>query len=353
MQVEGNEYAAIEAGGDHVDAGARLRLLFAVRNGLQEYAYQDQIVILREHDVHGLGDNDPWEDRGLSLGEVLHANADDVTLLSLGRFLQLPEAEGSEPPEQMPTPTGEPEPLFIFASHLDLQKKFLGEVEQELSRNGVALFVAHDSIPMDADWSAEIVNALRGCHAGAAFIHDGFKKSAYCQQEVGWLLGRDVPMARLLLGETPVALLSQKQGLQMAGWTAGEVATRLLQWAEGNAVLKGHLATSCANALMRSGNFRSTDILYQRMLRLGPLTRGQCQSLIEAAEQNDQVYRAIEGWSGKNYRDVLADLVVQNEFDQAFVDRLDRLRDKRFAGMPIPSQLGASDRAKERGDTPF
>jgi len=42
-------------------------------------------------------------------------------------------------------------------------------------------------------WQAQIEHALRSMQAFVAIVHPEFNSSAWCNQEVGWALGRRVP----------------------------------------------------------------------------------------------------------------------------------------------------------------
>jgi hypothetical protein len=93
----------------------------------------------------------------------------------------------------------EAQPLFIFGSHLAAQRALVGAVGEQLSRYGIELFVAHDSIDHDALWQAEIEKALDRADAGLVFLHDGFSESAWCDQEVDGSWGGTCPSWHLAL----------------------------------------------------------------------------------------------------------------------------------------------------------
>jgi TIR domain len=101
-------------------------------------------------------------------------------------------------------------PLFVFGSHLSEHKAFVGEVGRELAKFGIHLFVAHDTIEHDKLWQDEIEAGLDRADAAVVFIHPGLKNSAWCDQEIGWLQGRKVPvMALRFSGETPYGFFAK------------------------------------------------------------------------------------------------------------------------------------------------
>lgn len=122
-------------------------------------------------------------------------SATDEVLADLGEHfgIFIPDT-GDAPASSVTTTVKTAEPLFVFASHISAHKALVGEVAVALAVYGVYLFVANESIAVDAAWHEEIEKRLDRADAGVAFIHDGFQRSAWCDQEIGWLLGRHVPV---------------------------------------------------------------------------------------------------------------------------------------------------------------
>jgi len=95
-------------------------------------------------------------------------------------------------PESSPAPAGTS--LFVFLSHLHDHREFVAQVQAVLRHYGIESFVAHNDIPSGKRWRDEIRRGLQTCHALVAVLHSGFGASQWCDQEVGWALGRDVPV---------------------------------------------------------------------------------------------------------------------------------------------------------------
>ncbi len=206
-----------------------------------------------------------------------------------------------EPSQQV-----EPEPLFIFATHLSAHRRLLGEVKEELGRYGIRVFVAHDTIEMDAPWQKEIVDALNGCHSGAAFIHPDLHGSYYCMQEIGWMLGRGIPIARLMFGEAPKGLLGEIQGKELQNRPVNEIAATIMDWAPAHPSLVPNLAASLSDALDQSPSFKHTDLIWSRLTTIDVLSTEQIRRVVHAGETNGQVFRAgVGGYRGDAYRTVV------------------------------------------------
>ncbi len=91
----------------------------------------------------------------------------------------------------------------VFVSHLSSHERFAAEVVEELQKLRIDGFVAHKDIEPDLEWQNEIESALATCHVLVGLLHEGFSQSAWTQQEVGWALGRGVPVLMVALEEIP------------------------------------------------------------------------------------------------------------------------------------------------------
>lgn len=320
-----------------LEPGSRVKLIQSVREELQPLSLEDEALVLEEF---GIGAR-PLGRTGFDVEPTLTAwlqQADEARVVALARHLGVIRAatEASVEDDVRALPDDEPAPLFMFASHISRERRFVGDVETALRSYGVELFVAHDSIPMDAEWQPEIAEALSRCHAGVAFIHSGFSLSAYCQQEVGWLLGRGVPLARLMSGEAPAALLSQRQGKPIDALGAEEVAAEIITFARERDELRSHLITSLSNALVGSSTYNMTDRIWKSLPDSHGLTEKQAETILLAAEVNSQVYGAgVGGWGGRRYRNAIADLVEDHCRQESLTERIARLRKNANSGLSL------------------
>jgi hypothetical protein len=86
-------------------------------------------------------------------------------------------------------------------------------VANALARYGVAAFVAHDAIRATKQWEREIVRALRTCDALCAVLTADFSESLWCDQEVGFVLGRGQLVIPLRVDTNPYGFIGGVQGV--------------------------------------------------------------------------------------------------------------------------------------------
>lgn len=86
-------------------------------------------------------------------------------------------------------------PVRVFISHTYANRHLVGQVKTYLEGSyGCAAFVAHDDIVPSRQWREAIRAALNAADLLAAIVFDGFHESQWCDQEVGWALGRGIPI---------------------------------------------------------------------------------------------------------------------------------------------------------------
>jgi hypothetical protein len=99
----------------------------------------------------------------------------------------------------------------LFLSHVSAAKIAANNMKKEFAWYGVSAFVAHEDIEPTAVWQREIERALATMQSMLAVATPGFRSSYWCQQEVGWALGRSIPIIGIRAGEDPPGFIAANQ----------------------------------------------------------------------------------------------------------------------------------------------
>jgi len=162
----------------------------------------------------------------------LEVEAGDSTDWRMKSGALLPRDSSGVPLEpSMHSDSWSPSDFRLFLSHVSSAKAPAHQLKRAFAVYGIGAFVAHDDIEPTALWQREIERALASMHALVAVVTPGFRDSFWCQQEVGWALGRSVPVIALRAGEDPPAFVSAQQALSADLAKPADVArgvTRLL-----------------------------------------------------------------------------------------------------------------------------
>ena len=120
--------------------------------------------------------------------------------------------------------------IRVFVSHLSPHRDFAGSVSRELGKLSVHGFVAHDEIEITQEWEAALREALRTAHALVGLVHPGFGASPWAQQELGWALGRGIPVLMFRLGEDPGGFQGRIQAATVQLDDTVAVASAIFRW---------------------------------------------------------------------------------------------------------------------------
>lgn len=119
--------------------------------------------------------------------------------------------------------------LKVFLSHLATHREFAGRLKKSLREFGISLFVAHDDIEPTAQWETEILTALSSCDALIALLHPEFHASNWTDQEIGYAMGRGIPVFSVRLGQVPYGFIGRFQAFNGNGKSQKDLATELFE----------------------------------------------------------------------------------------------------------------------------
>ncbi|WP_309662155.1 toll/interleukin-1 receptor domain-containing protein [Sphingomonas sp.] len=117
----------------------------------------------------------------------------------------------------------------LFISHVSKDKSIATRLKECLAPHGIAGFVAHEDIHPTLEWQVEIERALQTMDAFIAVHTEGFSKSVWTQQEVGYALGRGTKIISFKMGEDPTGFISRQQALARKQRSAEAIAMEIEQ----------------------------------------------------------------------------------------------------------------------------
>ena len=112
----------------------------------------------------------------------------------------------------------------LFISHLTDDKVRAASLKSNLSRYGIDCFVAHENITPSKEWQVVIENALLSMDTLCAILTPNFIKSKWCDQEVGYALGRRKIVIPIDSGAIPYGFIGKWQAIHANGKSRVEVA---------------------------------------------------------------------------------------------------------------------------------
>lgn len=178
----------------------------------------------------------------------------------------------------------------LFISHCSSQKVEVGALKIGLGQYGISAFVAHDDIEPTALWEVEIERALRSCEALVAVVTDDFSASLWCDQEVGFALGRGLPVIPVQLGKAPHGFIGKIQALAVRkGATLADQAANLVGLLLRTPQSSLSTTNALAHALLDAGSFAQARSVAAMLESAPTISAAQAAVLREAVKSNGQV----------------------------------------------------------------
>ena len=179
--------------------------------------------------------------------------------------------------------------LRLFISHLAIEKAYAAKLKKELSRYEISGFVAHQDIAVTSEWQSEIKQGLLTCDSLVALLHKGFHKSAWTDQEVGYVLGRKRPVCAILLGENPYGFIGHIQALHGQSKDVPQIAAELFTALCQNPLTAKRLSTVAVTRFVDSNSWADASERLSTLEALRYWNDESIERVKKAAKTNNQI----------------------------------------------------------------
>jgi uncharacterized glyoxalase superfamily protein PhnB len=314
--------------------GERLNLITRIATALANKTFSQIELTLDTFGIPDVDERDHWDgDDGYTLLRLRWAN--DETLVELHAHLYADAAVGIAPVARGPWEEGY---YKLFLSHTSANKALAKEIRDRLRLFGIDAFVAHEDIRPTKAWEEEIERALSTCDGMLAMLTADFIESKFCDQEVGYAMGRGLLVIALMRGATPYGFVSKWQG--MPGDDRGEGAatrlgTRIYETLVEHDKSKAKMAAATVNRYVNSTSFENAKGNTRRLLRIPKelWTDAMVEEVEKAGTENTQLAEAFWG---------------AGRVPKAVSRHLDQLLDR-----ANPEQVTAMSSGNSEDDIPF
>ena len=182
--------------------------------------------------------------------------------------------------------------LRLFLSHRDQYKAEAHVLANALEPYGVSVFVAHDAIKPMKEWQEEILNGLMTMEVMLVLLTDDFHKSDWTNQEVGFALGRGIPIVCVKVGTVdPQGFIGIRQALKGSLECISDVAPRVYHALISEIGQEGRLKEILVEAFVSSVSYIDTiDALKRLTETVNHLNDSELTRIIEGYSSNDQLH---------------------------------------------------------------
>lgn len=182
----------------------------------------------------------------------------------------------------------------LFITHLAAKKQIAHAMKSCLRFFGIDAFVAHEDIDPGKEWQIVIESALSSCDALVGLLHEGFRESPWCDQEVGFALGRGVAVVPIQFDLLPYGFFGSVQAIPNgASREPKNLANELVQILVKDKRTAAKLTDVIVNTLAYATSFNQANELSRILAEDAPLlSESQAESLRRAEKENDQLMHA-------------------------------------------------------------
>jgi len=170
----------------------------------------------------------------------------------------------------------------LFISHLAKYKKTASDLQKMLLIYGISGFVAHEDIAPSKEWQEEIEKALHTMDALTAILMEGFKESNWCDQEIGFAVGKDVLIIPIRKELDPYGFIGKYQAIKGYDTTVQEVAKLIFETIIKHLKTRNHMLIIFINLISNSTDI---DTALKRLTILSEIINIPIKVLEQMAEQ--------------------------------------------------------------------
>lgn len=235
-----------------LSASKRISLLKEISDRLQ---MEEWHVIDLTLSQFGLPTFDEWPGNRNAYVIQMSKDAQDSVLEALARHVGFLIDEVSRP--GIEPPFWRKRMFRLFVTHLATEKVLAAQLQEALLGYGICGFVAHNDIEPTLEWQTQIETALNTSDALVALLHPAFHASNWTDQEIGFAMGRGLPVFAVRFGQDPYGFIGRFQGFVGGGKTPESLARELFDAYRKNKQSQKRMGEVLLNLFEDSFSFQS------------------------------------------------------------------------------------------------
>lgn len=177
----------------------------------------------------------------------------------------------------------------LFISHLSANRAFASQLQDALLKYGISGFVAHNDIEPTLEWQTQIETALATSDALVALLHKGFHTSNWTDQEIGFAMGRAIPVFSVRYEQDPYGFIGRFQAFNGNGKAATALARELFDACRNNKQTQKRMSEVIVGRFSESGSFAEAKELMGYLEALEVWEPSFSTQIRSAVKSNSQV----------------------------------------------------------------
>jgi hypothetical protein len=183
--------------------------------------------------------------------------------------------------------------LRLFLSHLAAHRVEAAQLQSALLRYGISCFVAHNDTEPTAEWLVQIETALSTCDGLLALFHPKFHESQWTDQEIGFGMGRGVPILAVQYGQPPYGFVERFQAFAGTDKTPEVLAKDIFRALIKHKQTQRRMSEVAVSLFEQSSSFQEAKDRMTLVEEVGHWEPAFSLRLLAAAKNNGQVSAAF------------------------------------------------------------
>lgn len=180
----------------------------------------------------------------------------------------------------------------LIISHLSSNRSYAADLQASLLLHGVSSFVAHNDIEPTKEWQTEIETALATCDSLVALLHKDFHQSNWTDQEIGFAMGRGLPVFAVKFDHGPYGFIGRFQAFDGNNKKPFELAAELFDTFRKHKQTQGRMAQALIALFETSESFSLSKTLINYIEELQVWDSSFSFRLQTAVKSNTQISEA-------------------------------------------------------------
>ncbi|MBW2142263.1 MAG: toll/interleukin-1 receptor domain-containing protein [Deltaproteobacteria bacterium] len=185
--------------------------------------------------------------------------------------------------------------MKTFISYASNFKRTSGRIKEYLDQYGFNCFLAHEDIPPQTVWPAEIVRELERCDLFLPLLTPGFIESLYCQQETGFAFSRDdVEILPVYVSRAPMGMIANIQAVKFNRRKFESSCWRIVKHVGKMESLSRPVLDALIEWFGESGSYDIATERAKKILNEFDFTQRQVKTIRRYIKKNSQIYETKE-----------------------------------------------------------
>lgn len=267
-----------------LSASKRIALLKEISGRLQ---MEDWPLIDLTLSQFGLPTSDEWHGDKSAYVMQMCKGGQDAVLVELAQHVGFLIEEVPKP--GIDPPFWRKRMFRLFVTHLATEKLLAAQLQEALLSYGISGFVAHNDIEPTLEWQTQIETALATADSLVALLHPAFHASSWTDQEIGFAMGRGLPVFAVRFGQDPYGFIGRFQGFVGGGKTPDALARELFDAYRKNKQSQKRMGEVLLNLFEDSNSFQTAKTRIGYLEELELWESSFVPRLEAAAEANSQI----------------------------------------------------------------